>query len=408
MSNDYEDICSVCHRTESVAGKMLKMSDSLCICMDCLQKSTDMLNQSPYKEMLGMDPATMAGMFPGMGLNNPKEAPTGIQENKTEDQAVLSEDEPEKKEEKKDDKPKGPSQPHGTFFLNLNDLMGGNINPRTKIKKRNPDEKKEPIIKLKDIPAPHKLKAKLDEYVIGQEEAKKILSVAVYNHYKRVATDTMDEIEIEKSNILMLGPTGCGKTYIVKTLAKLLDVPLAIADATALTEAGYIGDDIESVVSKLLAAADNDVDKAECGIIFVDEIDKLAKKPNTNHRDVSGESVQQGMLKLLEGAEIEVPVGATSKNAMVPMTTVNTRNILFICGGAFPDLEEIIKARLTKQAGIGFNSELKDKYDKDKKLLHKVTTDDIKKYGMIPEFVGRLPIICPLDSLDEDALVDIL
>ena len=332
-------------------------------------------------------------------------------ENKTDNQATIvtdnKEDEPEKKEEKKDDKPKGPA-PHGTFFLNLNDLMGGNINPRTKIKKRNPDEKKEPIIKLKDIPAPHKLKAKLDEYVIGQEEAKKILSVAVYNHYKRVATDTMDEIEIEKSNILMLGPTGCGKTYIVQTLAKLLDVPLAIADATALTEAGYIGDDIESVVSKLLAAADNDVDKAECGIIFVDEIDKLAKKPNTNHRDVSGESVQQGMLKLLEGAEIEVPVGATSKNAMVPMTTVNTRNILFICGGAFPDMEEIIKARLTKQAGIGFNSELKDKYDKDKKLLHKVTTEDIKKYGMIPEFVGRLPIICPLDSLDEDALVDIL
>ena len=218
----------------------------------------------------------------------------------------------------------------------------------------------------------------------------------------------MDEIEIEKSNILMLGPTGCGKTYLVQTLAKLLDVPLAIADATALTEAGYIGDDIESVVSKLLAAADNDVDRAECGIIFVDEIDKLAKKPNSNHRDVSGESVQQGMLKLLEGAEIEVPIGATSKNAMVPMTTVNTRNILFICGGAFPDLEEIIKSRLSKQAGIGFNSELKDKYDKDKTLLHKVTTEDIKKYGMIPEFVGRLPIICPLDSLDEDALVAIL
>ena len=412
MNNEYEDICSVCHRTESVAGKMLKMSDSLCICIDCLQKSTDMLNQSPYKDMLGMDPAALAGMFPGMGGMNPNEAPTNILENKTEDQTTIiketGEDEPEKKEEKKDDKPKGPATPHGTFFLNLNDLMGGNINPRTKIKKRNPDEKKEPIIKLKDIPAPHKLKAKLDEYVIGQEEAKKILSVAVYNHYKRVATDTMDEIEIEKSNILMLGPTGCGKTYIVQTLAKLLDVPLAIADATALTEAGYIGDDIESVVSKLLAAADNDVDKAECGIIFVDEIDKLAKKPNTNHRDVSGESVQQGMLKLLEGAEIEVPVGATSKNAMVPMTTVNTRNILFICGGAFPDMEEIIKARLTKQAGIGFNSELKDKYDKDKKLLHKVTTEDIKKYGMIPEFVGRLPIICPLDSLDEDALVDIL
>jgi len=411
--NDYEDVCSICHRTESVAGKMLKMSDALCICMDCLQKSTDMINQSPYKDMLGMDPASLAGMFPGM--MNPNEAVKNIApealDRKSESTDTANEKNETKEDEKKDEKkeePKGPQGPRGTFFLNLNDLMGGNLNPRTKIKKRNPDEKKEPIIKLKDIPAPHKLKAQLDEYVIGQEEAKKILSVAVYNHYKRVATDTMDEIEIEKSNILMLGPTGCGKTYLVKTLAKLLDVPLAIADATALTEAGYIGDDIESVVSKLLAAADNDVDKAECGIIFVDEIDKLAKKPNSNHRDVSGESVQQGMLKLLEGAEIEVPVGATSKNAMVPMTTVNTRNILFICGGAFPDLEEIIKSRLTKQAGIGFNSDLKDKFDKDKTLLHKVTTEDIKKYGMIPEFVGRLPIICPLDSLDEDALVAIL
>ncbi|MBO4346707.1 MAG: ATP-dependent Clp protease ATP-binding subunit ClpX [Lachnospiraceae bacterium] len=409
MSSDYEDVCSICHRTESVAGKMLKMGDAMCICMDCLQKSTDMLNQSPYKEMLGMDPSQLAGMFPGMGMNPETTENIQISQDEKNVKQVSSDntDEPDSDKENKNDEHKQ-SAPRGTFFLNLNDLMGTSFNPRTKIKKRNPDEKKEPIIKLKDIPAPHKLKAKLDEYVIGQEEAKKILSVAVYNHYKRVATDTMDEIEIEKSNILMLGPTGCGKTYLVQTLAKLLDVPLAIADATALTEAGYIGDDIESVVSKLLAAADNDVDRAECGIIFVDEIDKLAKKPNSNHRDVSGESVQQGMLKLLEGAEIEVPIGATSKNAMVPMTTVNTRNILFICGGAFPDLEEIIKSRLSKQAGIGFNSELKDKYDKDKTLLHKVTTEDIKKYGMIPEFVGRLPIICPLDSLDEDALVAIL
>ncbi|MCR5847347.1 MAG: ATP-dependent Clp protease ATP-binding subunit ClpX [Lachnospiraceae bacterium] len=407
MNNEYEDVCSICHRTERTAGRMLKMNDTLCICMDCLQKSTDMLNQSPYKEMLGMDPSELSIMMPGMP--NPSVEAAAEDKAKIETSEKEEPDGGDKKEEQKEEKKTNQSAPRGgTFFLNLNDLMGGNINPRTKIKKRNPDEKSEPIIKLKDIPAPHKLKAQLDEYVIGQEEAKKILSVAVYNHYKRVATGTMDEIEIEKSNILMLGPTGCGKTYIVKTLAKLLDVPLAIADATALTEAGYIGDDIESVVSKLLAAADNDVDKAECGIIFVDEIDKLAKKPNTNHRDVSGESVQQGMLKLLEGAEIEVPVGATSKNAMVPMTTVNTRNILFICGGAFPDLEEIIKSRLSKQAGIGFNSDLKDKYDKDPKLLHKVTTDDIKKYGMIPEFVGRLPIICPLDSLDEDALVAIL
>lgn len=234
------------------------------------------------------------------------------------------------------------------------------------------------------------------------------MSVAVYNHYKRVATDTMDEIDIEKSNMLMIGPTGSGKTYLVKTLAKLLDVPLAIADATSLTEAGYIGDDIESVVSKLLAAADNDVEKAEHGIIFIDEIDKLAKKKNTNQRDVSGESVQQGMLKLLEGSEVEVPVGANSKNAMVPLTTVNTRNILFICGGAFPDLENIIKERLNKQASIGFYADLKDKYDNDPHLLEKVTVEDLRNFGMIPEFIGRLPIIFTLSGLTEDMLVKIL
>ena len=206
----------------------------------------------------------------------------------------------------------------------------------------------------------------------------------------------------------MIGPTGCGKTYLVKTLARLLDVPLAITDATSLTEAGYIGDDIESVVSKLLAAADNDVERAEHGIIFIDEIDKIAKKRNTNQRDVSGESVQQGMLKLLEGAEVEVPVGASSKNAMVPMVTVNTKNILFICGGAFPDIEEIIKERLNKQASIGFQADLKDKYDNDENLLQKVTVEDVKKFGMIPEFIGRLPILFTLESLTVDMLVRIL
>jgi len=208
--------------------------------------------------------------------------------------------------------------------------------------------------------------------------------------------------------MLMIGPTGCGKTYLVKTLAKLLDVPLAIADATSLTEAGYIGDDIESVVSKLLAAADNDVEKAEHGIIFIDEIDKIAKKKNTNQRDVSGEAVQQGMLKLLEGSEIEVPVGASSKNAMVPMAVVDTSNILFICGGAFPDLESIIKERLNKQASIGFYADLKDKYDNDPHLLEKVTVEDLRKFGMIPEFLGRLPVIFALDGLTEDMLVRIL
>ena len=273
---------------------------------------------------------------------------------------------------------------------------------KQKLKKKKEKEVQKPVLDIKDIPAPHKIKAKLDDFVVGQEHAKKAMAVAVYNHYKRVATDTMDDIEIEKSNMLMIGPTGCGKTYLVKTLAKLLDVPLAITDATSLTEAGYIGDDIESVVSKLLAAAENDVEKAERGIIFIDEIDKIAKKKNTNQRDVSGESVQQGMLKLLEGSEVEVPVGANSKNAMVPLTTVNTRNILFICGGAFPDLDKIIKERLTKQATIGFNAELKDKYDKDKKILEKVAIEDLRNFGMIPEFLGRLPIVFTLQGLDED------
>lgn len=293
-------------------------------------------------------------------------------------------------------------------MINLSDLQ--NMMPNNqRIRKKKPKEKaKKPVLDIKSIPAPHKIKANLDEYVVGQEYAKKIMSVAVYNHYKRVATDTMDDIEIEKSNMLMVGPTGSGKTYLVKTLARLLDVPLAITDATSLTEAGYIGDDIESVVSKLLAAAGNDVEKAEHGIIFIDEIDKIAKKKNTNQRDVSGESVQQGMLKLLEGAEIEVPVGATSKNAMVPMTTVNTRNILFICGGAFPDLENIIKERLNKRSSMGFEADLKDKYDKEENLLQKVTVEDVKNFGMIPEFIGRLPILFSLEALTEDMLVKIL
>ena len=208
--------------------------------------------------------------------------------------------------------------------------------------------------------------------------------------------------------MLMIGPTGSGKTYLVKTLARLLDVPLAIADATSLTEAGYIGDDIESVLSKLLAAADNDVEKAERGIVFIDEIDKIAKKKNTNQRDVSGESVQQGLLKLLEGADVEVPVGANSKNAMVPLETMNTKNILFICGGAFPDLEEIIKERLNKQSSIGFRADLKDKYDNDKNLIRQVTVEDLRNFGMIPEFLGRLPVIYTLDALSEEMMVKIL
>ena len=294
-------------------------------------------------------------------------------------------------------------------MINLGDLFGGMMPSQQQVKKKKHKEgEPKKAFDIRSIPAPHRIKAKLDDYVIGQEHAKKVISVAVYNHYKRVGADTSDGVEIEKSNMLMLGPTGSGKTFMVKTMARLLQVPLAITDATALTEAGYIGDDVESVISKLLANADNDVELAERGIVYIDEIDKIAKKQNTNNRDVSGESVQQALLKLLEGADVEVPVGATNKNAMVPMTTVNTSNILFICGGAFPGLEDIIKKRLTSQGTIGFGSELRDKYDHEKDLFRLVETEDIREYGLIPEFIGRLPIIYTLDGLNEDMLVQIL
>ena len=404
-NDEYEDICMLCKRPESVTGKMFKLYQNVCLCNDCMHMTMDTMSQ--MDSMPGMPP--MYGMMPGMQIvtedGNENEDDI-VDEEETEE----TEDDGESKESK-DSSKKANSNPfsgfHNIGFINLSDFgPGDGIPNRQRLKKKKKSDV--PPIDLKDVPSPHEIKARLDEYVVGQEKAKKIISVAVYNHYKRVATNTMDEIEIEKSNILMLGPTGCGKTYLVKTLARLLDVPLAIADATSLTEAGYIGDDIESVISKLLAAAENDVEKAERGIVFIDEIDKIAKKKSTNSRDVSGESVQQGLLKLLEGADVEVPVGANSKNAMVPLTTVNTRNILFICGGAFPDLDEIIKERLRKQASIGFQAELRDKFDKEKNILSKVTIEDIKKFGMIPEFVGRLPIICTLEGLDEEKMVQIL
>lgn len=351
--DEYEKYCYLCRRPESEAGPFIRMPGNMYICNDCMQKSFDSFNNGA---MQFLDLSKM----PNINMSQ---------------------------------------------FMPFDDIP---TSQKVKKKKKQKEEKEQKPLTMADVPAPHKIKAMLDEYVVGQEYAKRAMSVAVYNHYKRVITDTMDDIEIEKSNMLMLGPTGCGKTYLVQTIAKILQVPLAITDATTLTEAGYIGDDVESILSKLLAVADNDVEKAERGIVFIDEIDKIAKKKETRSRDVSGESVQQGLLKLLEGSEVEVPVGATSKNAMVPLVTIDTRNILFICGGAFPDLENIVKERLTSHSSIGFSAELKDKYDQDRNIVSKVTIDDLRAFGMIPEFIGRLPITVTLEGLNRDMMVRIL
>lgn len=302
-SNDYEDVCYICRRPESVAGKMIHIQPNLCICNDCMQKTFDSMSNGNFGNLGNL------GNISNMDFGN---------------------------------------MPN-ISMINLSDLTGGIPNSQ-KLKKKKPKEEKkvEPILDIHSIPAPHRIKASLDDYVVGQEHAKKVMSVAVYNHYKRVMADnkhkaeeekttakqsskSFDGVEIEKSNMLMIGPTGSGKTYLVKTLAKLL-----------------------------------------------------------------------------EGSEVEVPVGASSKNAMVPMTTVDTRNILFICGGAFPGLEDIIKERLNKEASIGFKADLKDKYDGDENLLMQATVDDIRKFGMIPEFIGRLPIMFSLEALTEDMLVKIL
>ncbi|MBE5944115.1 MAG: ATP-dependent Clp protease ATP-binding subunit ClpX [Lachnospiraceae bacterium] len=352
-NDEYEKYCYLCRRPQSVAGPFISMPGDIHICNACMQKSFDSFNNGPmqYIDLSKMPNINMSQFMPF------------------------------------DDIPKS---------------------QKVKKRKKKEEQKEEIPLTMENIPAPHKIKAMLDEYVVGQEYAKKAISVAVYNHYKRVITNSMDDIEIEKSNMLMLGPTGCGKTYLVKTIARLLNVPLAITDATTLTEAGYIGDDVESILSKLLAVADNDVEKAERGIVFIDEIDKIAKKKETHSRDVSGESVQQGLLKILEGSDVEVPVGSGSKNAMTPMTTMNTRNILFICGGAFPEIEKIIKQRLNKQSSMGFNADLKDKYDKEDNLIKEVTNEDLRDFGMIPEFLGRLPVLFTLDALDKDMYIKIL
>lgn len=257
---------------------------------------------------------------------------------------------------------------------------------------------------------PEEIKAFLDEYVIGQDEAKKVLSVAVYNHYKRIMAGSDLGVDLQKSNILMLGPTGCGKTLLAQTLAKILNVPFAIADATALTEAGYVGEDVESILLKVIQAADGDIERAEHGIIYIDEIDKITRKSENPSitRDVSGEGVQQALLKIIEGTVASVPPQGGRKHPHQELIQIDTTNILFICGGAFEGIDKIIETRLDKKS-IGFNAEIAKKHEEDVDvLLHQVLPQDLVKFGLIPELVGRVPVTVSLDLLDKEALIRIL
>ncbi len=399
-SNHSDRRCARCGKTESEAGALVRLPPAMDLCPSCLESEISQMSQ-----MFGF---VMPGEQNSSSNSDDKPKTTTDEDGNTIEEVTGEAVD-------KDGTPSNDSN-MGSIFGNMGNIgfftgSGGGpfgMGAPEPEKKRDPDE---PI--MAPVPLPHELKGMIDDYVVGQELAKKIISVATYNHYKRYDVLENTDIRIDKSNILMLGPTGTGKTYIIKTLADLLDVPLAIADATTLTQAGYVGDDIESIITKLITAADGDIERAEHGIVYIDEIDKIAKRNGGPEgtgggRDIGGESVQQGLLKVLEGTTMEVPLSGGMKTPFSRNATIDTSNILFICGGAFPGLDEIIKKRLNKSAGIGFSAAVRENYEDDQNILENVKVEDLKQYGLIPEFLGRLPILCTMEALDEEMLYDIL